>query len=160
MSCFLAAWWGSLVRVCSHAAPRVLFFFEFFRYRRSRYDQTIRAWLPVWEVVKFSGSFALFFAAEWWWLMASPNTAWWQQLCVYHFVGTPSAESCSKHLFPTRVSRGFISNSRGMAEMVNSSFSSYRTCKIKLLPCVPNSGVWLPSTRFRISKGNSRIKVK
>ena len=40
---------------------------------------------------------------------------------LYQLVGTPSAECCSKRLFPTRVTRGFISNSRGIGKEVNSS---------------------------------------
>jgi hypothetical protein len=31
---------------------------------------------------------------------------------VRQFVGTPSAKRCSKRIFPTRVTRGFILNSR------------------------------------------------
>jgi hypothetical protein len=33
-----------------------------------------------------------------------------------HFVGTPSAECCSKRIFPTRVTQGLISNSQGTVE--------------------------------------------
>jgi hypothetical protein len=37
-----------------------------------------------------------------------------ETISVYQFVGIPSAECCSKRIFPTKVTRGFISNPQGI----------------------------------------------
>jgi hypothetical protein len=50
-------------------------FSSFFCYRRSQYGQIIRAWLPVWMVVKFSGNFSRSFVAERWPVRASDTGA-------------------------------------------------------------------------------------
>jgi hypothetical protein len=59
---------------------------------------------------------------------------------MYYFIGTPSAECCSKRIFPTRVTRSVISNSWGTLK--NSLHSRQATCKRSSLSCVPRS-TWI-----------------
>jgi hypothetical protein len=67
-----------------------------------------------------------------------------QQVC--HFVGTPSAECCSKRNFPIWVTWGLY---RTLREQRRSFFlSCLATCKVVSLSCAPNSTVWLSSTRL------------
>ena len=90
--------------------------------------------------------------------MVPENLSWWQQSML--FVGTPSAECYSNRVFPTRVTRGFISNSQGIRcwKLILLVLVK-RPEKQNKLSCAPNSTKWLSSTRFRISNNTSMIKI-
>jgi hypothetical protein len=85
----------------------------------------------------------------------SPGIMWrtidTKQVC--QFIGTPSVECCSKTIFPTRVTWGLISNSRGTVK--EALFILVRQ-PAKQVPCLvsPNPPSGCQAQGFKISTTN------